>query len=309
MPKVLWTQRANFGPSRRVNSRAAFDSKRGRVVLFGGQSDDPNEGVQGILGDTWEWDGSFWTQASDIGPPGRAQHAMAFDSKRNITILFGGSVAQTGLVADTWQWDGQDWTQLLDSGPPPRSQHALAFDSARNRTVLFGGNAGFGQSQSLFQDTWEFDGQEWAQRDDSGPPARADHGMAFDSTSGRTILFGGTNGPTTFGDTWAWDALTWVQVAEFGPPARETAVMAAFAGSVVLFGGGTFVNIFADTWQFDGKRWIQRQDIGPGPRVFHTLAFDSSRNVAVMFGGSRADGAGRGDTWELRGASTGDVNA
>ena len=57
MPKVLWTQRANFGPSRRVNSRAAFDSKRGRVVLFGGQSDDPNEGVQGILGDTWEWDG------------------------------------------------------------------------------------------------------------------------------------------------------------------------------------------------------------------------------------------------------------
>src|SRR5262245_38299883 len=98
----------------------AFDSKRGRVVLFVGQPATPTEGISGMLGDTWEWDGSFWTQVSDIGPPPRTLHAMAYDSAREVTVLFGGSVAQTGPAGDTWQWDGQDWTQLLDSGPPPR---------------------------------------------------------------------------------------------------------------------------------------------------------------------------------------------
>jgi len=43
-----------------------FDSKRGRTVLFGGV------GAGGALfGDTWEWDGSFWTQMDNIGPAPR----------------------------------------------------------------------------------------------------------------------------------------------------------------------------------------------------------------------------------------------
>ena len=140
---------------------------------------------------------------NDIGPRERTLHAMAHDSARDVTILFGGSAAATGAVGDTWQWDGQDWTQLLDSGPPRRISHALAFDSIRNRMVLFGG-----AGDSIFQDTWELDGQDWTQREDTGPPACSEHGMAFDSVSERVILFGGiggTSGTQTFGDTWAWD--------------------------------------------------------------------------------------------------------
>ncbi len=43
------------GPSPRHSAGAAYDSKRDRVVLFGGRKGWPND-----LNDTWEWDGARW---------------------------------------------------------------------------------------------------------------------------------------------------------------------------------------------------------------------------------------------------------
>jgi hypothetical protein len=83
--KFLWTQRSNFGPSARTNHAMTFDSQRGRTVLFGGFGTG-----DAILGDTWEWDGSFWTQMDDVGPGPRAEHAMVYDSARQASLLFGG---------------------------------------------------------------------------------------------------------------------------------------------------------------------------------------------------------------------------
>ena len=37
-----------------------------------------------------------------------------------------------------------------------------------------------------------------------GPSARSAQAMAFDSESGRTVLFGGWDGASPFGDTWAY---------------------------------------------------------------------------------------------------------
>jgi hypothetical protein len=64
MSKFLWTQRSNFGPSPRVFHALAYDSNRGRVVLFGGNP-DPNQANVFFI-DTWEWDGSYWTQMDDM---------------------------------------------------------------------------------------------------------------------------------------------------------------------------------------------------------------------------------------------------
>ena len=119
--------------------------------------------------------------------------------------------------SDTWQWDGQDWTQLSDSGPSPRFSHAVAFDSSRNRTVLFAGIKDVSPEgvPDLLQGTWEFDGQDWTQQEDTGPAARGSHALTYDPSSSRVVLFGGS---PALGDTWAWDGKTWAQIAEFGPP-------------------------------------------------------------------------------------------
>ena len=44
-------------------------------------------------------------------------------------------------------------------------------------------------------DTWEWDGEEWAQQEDVGPPARVFHAMAYDAVRDRVVLFGGVNRP------------------------------------------------------------------------------------------------------------------
>ncbi len=300
MTKILWTQRTNFGPSPRSASAIAYDSNRGRTVLFGGISSAGD-----FLGDTWEWDGSYWTQMQEIGPAPRTAAAMAFDSAQQVSVLFGGAAGAI-IFGDTWQWDGANWTQVSESGPSGRYDHAVAFDSSSNQLVLFGGQADQA-GQTLFGDTWEFDGQNWTQQQDAGPSPRFGAAMAYDG-AGRVILFGGFDNNALFGDSWAWSGGEWVQIAEFGPSARLWAAMAGEgSGNIALYGGLSSSDEnqppLADTWEFDGTLWTQRQDIGPGPLQRATMAFDSARSRLVLFGGLavalvQQPAGASGSTWE-----------
>jgi len=53
---VHWTARQDMGVGARTGHAMAFDSARGRVVLFGGQTltSDEENAAAGIMGDTWE---------------------------------------------------------------------------------------------------------------------------------------------------------------------------------------------------------------------------------------------------------------
>src|SRR5262245_28004587 len=99
-----------------------------------------------------------WTQRQDIGPSGRAGHAIAYESARKRTLLFGGRGKES--LGDTWEWDGEAWTQVADIGPSGRDGHAIAYDAGRSRAVLFGGRA---EGGDLRADTWEWDGEAWTQ--------------------------------------------------------------------------------------------------------------------------------------------------
>jgi hypothetical protein len=87
----------------RVGHVLVYDSARERVVLFGGSN---YPGPQ--LNDTWEWDGSLWRRLTTGGsypaaqPAPRADHAMAYDARRNCIVMFGG--ANFPMVTDqTWE--------------------------------------------------------------------------------------------------------------------------------------------------------------------------------------------------------------
>jgi len=70
-------------------------------------------------------------------PPARYAHAMAYDSERGVTVLFGGWDGYDNL-SDTWEWDGVDWVQRTpDDEAYSRHEHAMAYDSVRGVTVLY----------------------------------------------------------------------------------------------------------------------------------------------------------------------------
>jgi len=243
---TAWIQRASSGPPARYNHAMAYDAARGRVVLFGGDPGGIN--TDPPFGDTWEWDGTAWSQRASSGPAPRTGHAMAYDAARGRIVLFGGGL-RGQLLGDTWEWDGTVWSQRASSGPVARNEHRMAYDSARGRIVLFGGD-GIG---GLHGDTWEWDGTAWTQPASSGPTARYGHAMAYDAARGRVVLFGGDGG-SYLGDTWEWDGTAWTQRGSSGPAPRFGHAMAydAARGRVVLFGGATDggLSLFGDTWEY-----------------------------------------------------------
>jgi hypothetical protein len=80
-------------PSPRSHCMLAYDSVRGRVVLFGGYA--ANTG----FGDTWEYDGSQWyPMAPAHAPSPRYSSGLVYDAARNVTVLFGGGSGLTGAI-------------------------------------------------------------------------------------------------------------------------------------------------------------------------------------------------------------------
>ncbi len=301
MPRLLWTQKQDIGPRGRYQHAMAYDGARARVVLFGGndlQVDTP------AFSDTWEWDGQIWIQVSDIGPPPRERHAMAYDAGRQRLVLFGG-LAGSGenliTLADTWEWNGEYWTQVSDTGPSARHNHAMTYDAAIDRVVLHGGS-GFGSSE-----TWEWDGEAWTQTESEiGPGQRLGHAMAYDEVRKRVVLFGATPPPgesTGNRDTWERSGAIWARVADTGPEGRHFHAMVYDTKRVILFGGftgsGSTLQTRGATWQWDGKHWAQRGDFGPQPRSSLAMAYDSARGRVVLFGGADQGGQILADTWEL----------
>jgi hypothetical protein len=145
---ATWTQVADVGPAQRENFPLAFDSARGRAVLFGGALTGSK-----VERDTWEWDGAVWTEVEDIGPSARHGHAMTW--KGDTVLLFGGSTdldleTSTQALADTWEWDGKHWRQRQDMGPQ-RHSAPVAWDASRTRVVIFGGKS----AGAPLGDTWE----------------------------------------------------------------------------------------------------------------------------------------------------------
>lgn len=94
-----WTQKTLDGqvgsPARRSSHSLAFDGNS--FLLFGGQ-----DGTT-FRNDTWVWGGTAWTQiCANCPPPNRSNHALAYDSWRARTVMFGGE--SPAPKQDTWEY-------------------------------------------------------------------------------------------------------------------------------------------------------------------------------------------------------------
>ena len=106
---TTWTQATPAtSPPARLGHTLAYDPIRDRVVLFGGAGTTSGAPT---FGDTWEWDGTTWTQLTPATAPApRYHHAMVYFAGRSRMLLFGGTTGFLGTQGDTWEWDGTTWT-------------------------------------------------------------------------------------------------------------------------------------------------------------------------------------------------------
>jgi len=291
-PPSPWLQAlrcAAPAPAARARSALAFDSRRGRAVLFGGTI----AGGQ-VVDETWETDGESWFRLSPpVRPPARSGAVAAYDSGRGVVVLFGG-LSPTERLGDTWEWDGSTWTPRVTApSPPARELSSLAYDAARGEAVLFGGTGVFGH----LNDTWVWDGTHWILRAPPGAPLqRTGPALAYDAARQRVVLCGGAG----LNDTWEWDGFVWRRAAPVvSPTVRYGHAVAydALRQRVVLFGGVT-ASPASDTWEWDGRNWARAADPAPPPaRYEHAMTWDAARGRVLLFGGLAGLNAFLGDAW------------
>ena len=198
-----WTKVSDTGPNARGAFGMAYDSARGRTVVFGGGGDvgDP------IRTDTWEWDGSTWTQVATAGPPGNVFHTMAYDARRQRVVSFGGR----GGRGETWEWDGRTWTKVATSGPAPRDHHSMTYDSKRGVVIVLGGGGqpngvnGYTSQNPWTDDFWAWDGQTWTKLGDAPVSRGSKRAFAYDARRDRLVLL--------IDATWEWDGTRWSRVS------------------------------------------------------------------------------------------------
>lgn len=199
-----WEQLSD-GPLRRFGARLAYDSESDMIILFGG-SDwgfvSVSQGDPSIsYNETWVYDTNTdtWTNMEpDPSPSGRWYQPMAYDSKADRVILWGGTdyagdPADEGLV---WAYDynTNTWEVISPSeGPnpdPDREGAGMVYDAESDRMIMFGGDA-FGS------ETWayDFNNNTWALMDDGHGPAGALNlsffGFVYDNNLDRVFLSGG----------------------------------------------------------------------------------------------------------------------
>ncbi|OGQ85981.1 MAG: hypothetical protein A2289_00415 [Deltaproteobacteria bacterium RIFOXYA12_FULL_58_15] len=309
-PSPVWRQRCNNGgalPGPDIYTSLAYDSVRGRVVGF----------ARGLTDQTWEWDGIKWanmcgTGTGCVGPAQRLNYGMAFDSRRGVMVMYGGS----GETDETWEWNGVQWHLLCGSGtscaaPRPRAYHRMVYDSIRGTVLMFGGQW-YDNSCDCYHsmdDLWEWNGQQWHQlcgagTTCSGPHSRVTFGMTFDEATGRVVVFGGNIGDyydyIPNDETWEWNGSQWNNVCSASTtptctrPSSRTDFDMAYdpdAGLTYLFGGYTGSRS-DETWAWNSPAhsWTKvcgagTSCTGPSGRNNTAMAFDGINRGVLLAGG------------------------
>jgi hypothetical protein len=167
-----------------------YDPDTQQCLLSGGIVSGP------VPADLWGYDGINWTLIPGATPPpGRYDHALAYDDANHRTILFGGYT--NGPIGDTWAHAGGSWTQL---GTPssPLDYPAAAYLAVRKRVVRQGGYYN--------PRAHELDGSVW-RSSAALPTDRNEHRLAGDPLRDRVLVYGGytySGPPYDPNDLWAY---------------------------------------------------------------------------------------------------------
>jgi len=217
-----WTQRLVAGPPRRFLPQMAFDPLRGMVVLFGGTTSVGN--AAGVLDDTWLWNGTAWTKASPaVSPPGRYDHAMAWDASSGEVVVSGGQRDSTtiGAIMDTWSFDGTTWKRRETSREPAWQ---LAMTETQPGRILAVDSQSLPLSSAFpgLLRTWEYDARPTATR------------TSFGTGCGSAVP---PPGLTTLGLPRAGRSRFAIDVGQ-GPPAAPGVLMLSVIATNLHLGGG-----------------------------------------------------------------------
>jgi hypothetical protein len=276
-------------PGSRANTAIAYNTDRGRAVLFGG---DDWADTTWYKNDTWEWDGKDWKQMIvDHKPSPRSHFSMAYDEINKNIVLFGGKL-NDGYLSDTWIWNEEEWVETHpSSSPSARAHYQMIYDPQRQKIVLYGGYDG-----NYLNDGWEWDGEEWqAIHFESFTPDATSFLMFYDQALDRIVVH------ISWGGTWYWEGTNWWRpVMDVNPHILGLPVAYDIQNQcAVIFMGYKDNQFMHETWIYKNMNWRKLDmPLEPTGRWGQASFYDPVRKKVIIFGGY--DGKDYlNDMWEL----------
>jgi hypothetical protein len=221
-------------------------------------------------------------------PPVCSNAIMIHHSQLHEMLMVG---CVSGMVKENvpnvvWGFDGEGWHRITEGGPQMRVLGGAAYDEKRNVLVMYGGQPM--DSFECVRETWEWDMQNWSQKEVESPFACDHFAMTYDKANEEVILFGGQAENMVPNDqTWSWNGKAWTSVSKSGPPSR-----AHFGfdydpvhDQSLMFGGYTG-SMFDDFWAWKDHSWKQIESDGPGTLSHFGMAYDANMDALVIFGGA-----------------------
>lgn len=180
---------SSTAPSIKVEYAMDFDESNSKIIAYGGRSDSWKQ-----INETWELDlnEKTWSKlkASDV-PPWRHNMAIAYDNKRGVFYMFGGSNLNNSLN-DFYKYEPKlnKWTKIPGDGPEGRQMHGMEYIPTSDELIVFGGRKTDGGAH--YDDTWVYMiGKEaWQKVNSDLNPEIQDHvSMTYVSTDDQVLLF------------------------------------------------------------------------------------------------------------------------
>jgi hypothetical protein len=264
-------------PSCAVDAQMVYQTHDNTIVLFGGVCSD-----SAITGDTWEFDGTAWKKVDSANDPDRlSAEAMAYDSVRHQTMIFGGTLAFGSPTGGTHVYGNHVWSTPPDPVASPAARSLFVFVSSPDQHLvwMFGGMNDTG----LGNEFWQFQNGAWSKLPTTnGPSACPTPNGVYDSDRKKLVVLCADS------SLFEWDGAAWKAIAgmKTQPPARSFSSMtydATLKKTVLL--GGFNINYIDETWTWDGAAWTRVKNKPPPPRALAALWFDPTLKKTVLFGG------------------------
>ena len=271
-----------------VNDAGLVDqTQRGKLLLLSGicpTTTDPFD-------QTWEWNGSKWTENEKAADPARIiGEAVSYDQRQMETVAFGGtSMFDSRPQSSLFLYDGLTWKSKFGFNPTPtaRSLGALKTDPSRNWVWLVSGLNEYGAAYQ--SDLWTYRGGQWFETPTKDAPSDCTAPLAaFDKDRNKFVAVCGSINSDEV-TTHELDGTTWKKLDPKDVPDFRRwggLVYDETLKKMVLFGGfdsrGSYRH---DTWTWDGTNWKEIENDRPEHRALFAMWYDPIQKRTLLYGG------------------------
>lgn len=264
------------------------------------------------IGDTWEWDGSVWTQTGTREAQGlvTAGGSLVYDEVKQSV---GMQLTELALVARELKQsyrdygDGSVWN-LVAYAPSTQLRILLntRWSSANRAPFVFGGVKLDPETYRLLTESALDEavvGTPWLTEPTPVQMPAVHHASSVAENDGSATLFGGIVGTAFSNDMYGWNGGKWVYLAPIGqaPSPRAHAAMTRFGDVSVLFGGQDESGDLDDTWTWNAASSVWAQAMGAnGVAARRDATMFQVGDSAYLFGGTYGMDNRYQDTWRFR---------